>query len=273
MSTIDIIEAQRSAAGRGAEPTAASTVAQSTPRAIEWLRAESLVTVVQRDIEDRIVSGAIAAGTRLNEMALAQALGTSRGPLREALRALGQAGLVRVEKNRGVFVRQLSLAEALEFYELRTALEGLVGRLAAQRIARDELANLRDLVRQMHRAQRAGDAGSYFGLNLRFHDGLARAAHNDALLASYRGVVKQLDLFRRTTITRVPGHLEPSTSEHEAIAAAVAAGDAGRAERLLAAHVLASRERLTAALAAPTPSGAGDPPSAAAGRPARRPHS
>ena len=219
--------------------------------AIELLREQSLVTVAQGELERRILSGEIAAGARLNEVALASTLGTSRGPLREALRALGQAGLVRVEKNRGVFVRRVTLEEASEFYEVRAALEGLVGRLAAQRISADELEVLRAVIRRMRQALRSHDADEYFALNLEFHDLLARAARNGALLANYRGVVNQLELYRHATLSRAAGHIAPSTREHEAIVAAVAARDAGRAERLLVQHVLASRERLTAALAAP----------------------
>ena len=81
-------------------PTDAST-------AIEMLREHSLATLAQQELERRIISGEIAAGTKLNEVEVASALGVSRGPVREAFSALSQAGLVRVEKNRGVFVRQM----------------------------------------------------------------------------------------------------------------------------------------------------------------------
>jgi len=104
--------------------------------AIELLRENSLAMLAQRELERRIVSGELAVGTKLNEVDIANALGVSRGPVREAFRALDQAGLVRVEKNRGVFVRQLSLEEASEVYEVRAALEGLIGRLASG-VARD----------------------------------------------------------------------------------------------------------------------------------------
>ena len=217
-------------------------------RTIELLRGESLVTVAQVELERRILSGEVSAGARLNEVALASSLGTSRGPLREALRALCQAGLVRVEKNRGVFVRRVSLEEANEFYEVRAALEGLIGRLAAQRISADEIEQLRGVVRRMQALRKTRDVDEYFALNLEFHDLLAQAARNRALLANYRGVVNQLDLYRRATISRATQHIAPSTREHEAIVAAVAARDAGGAERLLAQHVLASRERLGVAL-------------------------
>jgi DNA-binding GntR family transcriptional regulator len=249
--------------------------------AIEVLREHSLATLAQQELERRIVCGEIAAGAKLNEVEMATALGISRGPVREAFSALAQAGLVRVEKNRGVFVRQVSVEEANEFYEVRAALEGLIGQLAARRIAIDEVDALRAVVRRMQRTQKealgrpklpgspsggrapqSGDLGGahdsrkadeYFALNVEFHDLLARAARNNALLAQYRGIVNQLDLYRRATIAHSADHIPQSTAEHEAIVDAVAARDEQRAQALLVEHVLVSRARLHAALGAPAP--------------------
>jgi phosphonate utilization transcriptional regulator len=233
--------------------TSATSRSSPPPSALELLRDQSLATLAQQELERRIISGEVAAGAKLNEVDVATALGISRGPVREAFRALSQAGLVRVEKNRGVFVRQVSLEEASEFYEVRAALEGLIGRLAARRIAIDEIEQLRAVVRRMHLVQKSRKADEYFVLNVEFHDLLARAARNNALLANYRGVVNQLDLYRRATISRGTENIPLSTQEHEAIVEAVAARDEARADALLTRHVLHSRERLQAALgSAPT---------------------
>ena len=93
---------------------------------------------------------------------------------------------MRVEKNRGVFVRQVSLEEASEFYEVRAALEGLIGRLAARRIAMEEIEQLRSVVKRMHQVQKSRKTDEYFALNVEFHDILVRAARNNALMANYR---------------------------------------------------------------------------------------
>lgn len=223
-------------------------------QAIEFLREQSLATLAQQELERRIVCGEIAAGTKLNEVDVAGTLGVSRGPVREAFRALSQAGLVRVEKNRGVFVRQVSLDEASEFYEVRAALEGLIGRLAARRIAIDEIEQLRAVVRRMHQVHKTRNAETYFALNVEFHDLLARAARNNALLANYRGVVNQLDLYRRASISRSVDIIPLSTQEHETIVEAVAARDEARVEALLTRHVLLSRERMYQALGITPPS-------------------
>jgi DNA-binding GntR family transcriptional regulator len=112
------------------------------------MRSHSLTTLVLGELRRQIVGGELAGGAKLNEADIAARLRVSRGPVREAFRALEQSGLVRTEKNRGVFVRQLSLREADEIYELRAALDALIGRLAAQRIRPDQLQRLRDIIKQ-----------------------------------------------------------------------------------------------------------------------------
>ena len=101
---------------------------------IALLQSSSLTSVVQQELERRIVQGELAPGDKLIEAALAESLGVSRGPVREAFRMLEEAGLVRQEKNRGVFVRDIPLAEALEIYDLRAMMDEAVGRQLAERI-------------------------------------------------------------------------------------------------------------------------------------------
>ena len=221
------------------------------PNALEILQSQSLTTLVQREIERMIVGGELGAGAKLSENAIAVKLGVSRGPVREALRALEPTGLVRVEKNRGVFVRQISLAEANEIYEVRAALDGLIGRLAAERIQPAQLARLRDIVKRMHGAGRLRDANAYFPLNIEFHNVLAEAAGNRALLVNYRRIANELNLYRRETLTRNAENIDISTEDHESIVNAIAARDAALAQRLLFEHVINSRERLRLALQNP----------------------
>jgi phosphonate utilization transcriptional regulator len=233
--------------------------------AIEMLRSHSLTTLVLGELRRQIVGGELAGGAKLNEADIAARLRVSRGPVREAFRALEQSGLVRTEKNRGVFVRQLSLREADEIYELRAALDALIGRLAAQRIRPDQLQRLRDIIKQMQALARSRDVDAYFELNLAFHEVLAEAAGNAALLDNYRRVVNELNLFRHETLARDAEHIPVSTKDHDAIVQAVARGDSARAERLLFEHVMDSRERLHAALHIPPPGAAARPRRAPAG--------
>src|SRR5258706_13514376 len=176
--------------------------ASAPSAAIELLQSHSLTTLVQRELERRILAGELEPGAKLTEEDIAGNLNVSRGPVREAFRALEQAGLVRTEKNRGVFVRQISLPEASEIYEVRAALEAMIGRLAAKRARPAQVTGLRVLVKRMQAIARSRDADAYFPLNLEFHDTPAQAAGNAALLANYRRVIKELNLYRRETLVR-----------------------------------------------------------------------
>lgn len=215
---------------------------------IELLKQNSLTTLVRREIERRILGGEVAPGSKLNEADLAGELRVSRGPVREAFRALEQTGLVRTEKNRGVFVRQVSLEEANEIYEVRAALEGMIGRLAAKRISPEQVEKIRAVIKKMHSVGRTHDAAAYFPLNVEFHKLLAEATGNRALIAHYRRVVNELDLYRRENLSRSAEDIPIWTQHHEAIVNAVAKGDEKLAEWLLFDHVIKSRERLHRAL-------------------------
>ena len=104
-----------------------------------------------------IFDGSIAAGERLNESILAARFGTSRGRLREALQALGEQGLVEFMRNRGAFVRRLTIEEAQELYDLRAALDDEVGRKLASTLRDDENTTLETLLRTMDKEAKAGD--------------------------------------------------------------------------------------------------------------------
>ena len=216
--------------------------------AIELLRSHSLTTLVQRELERRILAGELAPGDKLNEEDIAGQLNVSRGPVREAFRALESAGLVRMEKNRGVFVRQVSITEADEIYEVRAGLDELIGRLLAERIRAPELAELRELLRKMQQAARAKDVEAYYPLNVRFHDRLAELTGNGTLLSAYRRLVNELHLYRKETLARGADSFPISTREHAEIVDALARKDPDRAGKLLYEHAMESRERLHAAL-------------------------
>ena len=216
--------------------------------AIELLRSHSLTTLVQRELERRIIAGELHPGDKLNEEDIAGQLSVSRGPVREAFRALESAGLVRMEKNRGVFVRQVSIQEADEIYEVRAGLDELIGRLLASRIQPSQLTELRELLKKMQQAARAKDVEAYYPLNVAFHDRLAELTGNGTLLSAYRRLVNELHLYRRETLARGADSFPISTREHAEIVEALAKGDSDRAGKLLYEHAMESRDRLHAAL-------------------------
>ena len=179
------------------------------------------------------------------EATLSERTGVSRGPIREAFRALEEAGLVRTEKNRGVFVRDIPIDEAIEIFDLRAAMDELVGRQLAQHITPAGLKEVRGLVDAMEKAVKAEDAHAYHLLNLQFHDRLVEMTGNRKLTAIYRKLIKELSLFRRLNLAS--GWPMPvSAGEHRAIVKAIAAGDAEGAARAMFEHVMESKERTIA---------------------------
>ena len=236
----------------------------TAPPNIAILQNHSLTMLVQRELERMVLAGELAAGEKLNELALADRLGVSRGPVREALRALAETGLVRLEKNRGVFVREISVAEADDIYEIRACLDQMAGRKLAASIRPEQLAALRAIVARMHAAADRGDVEGYHEANLGFHDALVEYAGNPKLLQIYRRLVNELSLFRRHTLAQ-PHRLPDSTLEHEEILRLIESGQAEAAGQKLHEHATASRGRVHA-LAAVHPS---HPPAgtAPAGRP------
>lgn len=220
---------------------------------IALVQQTSLPALVQKELERMILSGELASGAKLNEAALAEQLGVSRGPVREAFRSLEESGLVRQEKNCGVFVRQISLEEAGEIYEVRAALEELVGRKLAAAITAAQLKELRALLDKMDKAAAKNQLDAYSALNLAFHDLLLRQAGNQKLLSTYRRLVNELNLFRRNALAQA-GTLPVSSREHRDIVERIAAGDADGAGALMREHVMASRNRMQRAQAAASPS-------------------
>ena len=231
----------------------ATAAAPASATAIALLRTHSLATLAHKELERMILAGDLPAGGKLNEADVASLLGISRGPVREAFRALEESGLVRVEKNRGVFVRQISMAEADEIYDVRASLDEMIGRRVAQRASTEQVAQLRALIARMETAAAAKNTGDYYAANIAFHDALAQSAANVKLLDMYRRLVNELSLYRRKTIERGGAILPISVREHRKIVEAIAAKDAPLAGRLMYEHAMASRERMHAGQDPPKP--------------------
>ena len=212
------------------------------PTTITLLQTNSLTMAVQQEVERSILAGEYVPGSKLNEAALALKLGVSRGPVREAFRMLDEAGLVRTEKNRGVFVRDIPIDEALEIFELRATMEELVGRRLAASLTAQQQQQIEAVVHAMEDAVKAGDSHAYHLLNLQFHDGLVEMAGNRKLATIYRKLVKEISLFRRLNLAG-QNVLPESAHAHWAILEAIKSGDPEIAGRTLYDHTMHSRDR------------------------------
>ena len=177
-------------------------------------------------------------------------LDVSRGPVREACRSLEEAGLLVSVVNQGVFVREMSLNDARQLYEVRGALSGLIGRLAAQHITNAQLKALEAQLKAMEKAAAQQDMPKYYQVNLAFHDQLMHIANNPMLASMYTATVNQAHLFRQRGLVQ-EGSLKISNQEHRAILEALMQRDAKRAEQALVEHVAHGWDRLAATVQTP----------------------
>lgn len=210
--------------------------------ALALLQGTSLTRLVAESIEELILVGELGPGSKLNEVALAQRFGISRGPLREALRLLEESGLIRQEKNRGAHVRKVALSEAADIYDVRAGLDATAGRLLAERITPEQLRTLREMTATMREIE-PGDVDRFHELNLSFHDCIVTMTGNPVLIEQYHKLTKLLVLFRRRNL-QAPMAIPRFAEEHSAIVNLLAAHDGPAAAEALFAHAQGGRTRM-----------------------------
>ncbi|MCB4823166.1 GntR family transcriptional regulator [Roseicella aerolata] len=182
-------------------------------------------------------TGTFRPGQRLLETELAEQLGMSRTPVREAIRRLQSEGLIAHLPARGLCVAAYDAAQVDELYVMREALEGTAARLAAQHAGRPEIALLQRMLAQEEGL--TGEAAAEH--NRRFHRALHQAAHNRYLLRSLSAISDALLLLGPTTL-ETAGRAAAARAEHARIVAAIAARDGAAAEAAARAHIAAAHE-------------------------------
>ncbi|EHN10511.1 putative regulator PutR for proline utilization GntR family [Patulibacter medicamentivorans] len=215
---------------------------------IEWRGRVRLVDEVTDVLRERIYAGVYAPGAALRQEQLAADLDISRTPLREALRVLESEGLVRSEPGRGVRVVSVDARTLLAGYEVREVLDGLAARLAARRAEARDLAVLEAHLDDQRAALQEPDIGTYTRANVAFHTAIVDIAGNDFVVAQLSLIPLTAQVFtpaRRIAFDRV----RTSVAEHEAIVAAIAAGDEDAAESAARAHIRVTIDQLAASVA------------------------
>lgn len=207
--------------------------------------AQGLPRIIADQLQQLIYGGEFKAGDRLNEAALAVRMGTSRGPIREAIRILAGTGLVTPVINRGVFVRQVSMKEMLEIYDLRALVFGFAAECAVEHINDDHRVRFESLLDQMDAACQANDSGLYYTLNLDFHELVVVLSNSERTRRLYDDYVKELHLYRRQNFN-TPGNMRRSNAEHRRIYEAISRGAVPQARKQAEDHIKAGRQRLIA---------------------------
>lgn len=198
-------------------------------------QTDTIINAILSDIE----AGVLNPGDGINEVALAERLGVSRTPLREAMIQLETAGLVTRLPRKGAVVFKPTLEEFLAILEVHAKLEGHAAGLAARRLSSGHAARLEEIVQacEKHAAEK-GDADpyGYYQLNMRFHEVVAVAAGNPFLLEMIKTNARKLMAYYRARYQYV-GAISASAREHREIATLITARDSEATERRMARHV------------------------------------
>jgi DNA-binding GntR family transcriptional regulator len=197
---------------------------------------------MREKLEESIVTGEYAPGTRLDEVELATAFGVSRTPVREALIQLDAAGFIEKRPRKGWEVVQISPSRLCEMFDVMAELEAMCGRLSARRATEDELHQIKLAHQACLSASQAGDPAEYFRVNEIFHLAIYRASHNSFLIDQATELHRRLRPYRRLQL-RVRNRIHASFDEHNAIVQALVAGDGNAASEQLRAHVVVQGER------------------------------
>lgn len=189
-----------------------------------------------RRLLEEIRNGALLPGARLREIELAERMGISRTPVREAIRQLESDGLVAHLPRQGATIRSLDHAEVVELYEMRAVLEGTAARLAARAASDIELAELAALNGELAAAPAGAQARE---VNRIFHRTLIEAARNRFLIKAMSALQKTLLILGPTTLAE-PDRAAGAVAEHAAVLDALLARDGAQAEVAMRAHVEAA---------------------------------
>jgi DNA-binding GntR family transcriptional regulator len=200
---------------------------------------------VANALRNAILHGDYVAGQRLVEAELCERFGVSRFTARTALQYLVGQGLVEVRKNQGARIRSVSIDEAIEITEVRRALEGLCAARAAERATREDRAELRQIVRSMRAAWKEGLLLQYSDLNGALHNAIRTIAKHETsarILDQLRGQMVR----HQFRLALLPGRPAISLPQHQAIVAAIAAGDPVAADDAMRQHIDSVIETLRA---------------------------
>jgi DNA-binding GntR family transcriptional regulator len=217
--------AERSASGRGP-------------------KEEPLGRTAYRILRERILERVLQPGEALVEAKLAENLGMSRTPIREALSQLEQEGLVISVANKGTFVESLRPVDVAEIYDIREVIEGLAARLLARRVTKSQGEILDDL------ARRADDPSASVSDDVEFHSAIIRMCGSERIVDVARQFLLQALTYDEHTRRLASSGNVPVVREgrvegaHQAIARAIAAGDGAAAEETVRAHVRHGKETL-----------------------------
>jgi DNA-binding GntR family transcriptional regulator len=204
---------------------------------------QPLREVVCETLREAIRSGVLKPGERLMEIQLADELGVSRTPVREAMRKLELEGYVIMLPRRGTYVANISIRDINEVFEIRTTLDALASGLAAERITEEELEQLERLLVSIGKNIETRNMKKVVEDDMEFHDILYKASRNQRLVGIISNLREQMTRFRSMSMS-YPGRLKKTLEEHSRLVEAIAQRDVELAQKLAVEHMENSEQTL-----------------------------
>ncbi len=207
---------------------------------------QPLRDVVFETLRDAIIQGRLKPGERLMEIQLAEEMGVSRTPVREAMRKLELEGLIVMVPRKGAYVAGISVKDIVDVFEVRAALESLAAGLAAERITEQELEELERALVQISEAS-GGNLDAVVQKDTNFHEIIYRASRNQRLMQIITHLQEQIQRFRTTSLSR-PGRTKTAIEEHRKIVEAISERNVELAQALAREHIESAEQSLLSAL-------------------------
>jgi DNA-binding GntR family transcriptional regulator len=192
--------------------------------------------LVFETLREAIINGVLKPSERLMEVQLAEELGVSRTPVREAIRKLELEGFVVMIPRKGAYVSGISLKDVADVFEIRGALEGLAAGLAAERITDEELEELERLLVRKAEVIEENDLDQLIEIDTIFHDCLYRASRNEKLVQIINNLLEQIQRFRSTSLA-YPGRMREALEEHKKIVEAISERNISLSQQLAQEHI------------------------------------
>ncbi|MFA7468551.1 MAG: GntR family transcriptional regulator [Desulfotomaculaceae bacterium] len=192
--------------------------------------------IVFEVLKDAIINGKLKPGERLMEIQLAEELGVSRTPVREAIRKLELEGFLVIVPRKGAYVAGISFKDIADVFEVRAALEALAAGLAAERVTEAGLDELERSLVQIAELSDSDDLGSVVERDTSFHDVIYKASRNQCLVQIVSNLKDQIQRFRAASLAR-PGRTKIAIHEHRKIVEAIADRNVELAQTLAREHI------------------------------------
>jgi len=189
-----------------------------------------------RILKRAIIQGDLTPNSKLILSEIAQSLGISNTPIREAVNKLASEGLVKIIPNKGIIVKEINIDDFQEILQVRAFLDGLIAKLASEKITDKEIDDMMEILHKMEQCVKEDDRLTYNDLDIKFHDFLLTIAENNTLKEIYNNLIVHGHRFRLRTL-KIPDRMGKSLKEHLKIALKIKERNPAEANRASQEHI------------------------------------